>query len=137
MIILSQSLIDGKYSVGETVTGELSITDPNGYNLSDVTTTWFLNKNNVETTLGTGDQLIIPSSAEGGTIGFSKSFVDLQGNQETLGPYFTSTPVTSEIQITKTNISLSNYSNDYDVQVLLESSPSQYKWGGELEHHQI
>ena len=76
-------------------------------------------------------KLIIPSSAEGGTIGLY-SFVDLQGNQETLGPYFTSTPVTSEIQITKTNISLSNYSNDYDVQVLLESSPSQYKWGGEL-----
>ena len=98
----------------------------------NVTTTWFLDKNNVETTLGTGDQLVIPENAEGGIIGFTKSFTDAQGNNETLGPYYSSTQVTSEIQITKTNIQLSDYSNDYDVQVLLESDPFQYKWGGDL-----
>ena len=91
-----------------------------------------MNKNNVETTLGTGDQLVIPENAEGGIIGFSKSFTDAQGNNEILGPYYSSTQVTGEIQITKTNIQLSDFSNDYDVQVLLESDPFQYKWGGDL-----
>ena len=91
-----------------------------------------LNKDGIQTTLGVSDQLVIPENAEGGIIGFSKSFIDAQGNNETLGPYFSSTQVTGEIQITKTNIQLSDYSNDYDVQVLLESDPFQYKWGGDL-----
>ena len=130
--VITQSLIDGKYSVGEIVTGELSINDADGFDMSNVVTTWFLDKAGIQTTLGVSDQLIIPENAEGGIIGFSKSFTDAQGNNETLGPYYSSTQVTSEIQITKTNIQLSDYSNDYDVQVLLESDPFQYKWGGNL-----
>ena len=97
--IILQSVVDGMYTVGETVSADLFIIDADGYNSADLLTSWYVKKMVLKHFLGYGNEIVIPDIAEGGNIGFT--FYDLNGFFENLGPYYSPETVQPAITANK------------------------------------